>query len=65
MYKYILEQAGNINWMALFSLVTFFVVFSITVILALRSDKKLLRKMANLPLEADHSLTSETQHYEK
>lgn len=65
MYKYILETAGDINWMALFSLLTFFVVFSLTIVITLRSDKKSIRKMASLPLESDYSLTSETQHHEK
>jgi hypothetical protein len=59
MYKYILEQAGNINWMAVFSLVTFFFIFGMSVLLALRKDKSFTNKMAAMPLD-DNSLTSET-----
>ncbi len=59
MYKYILEQAGNINWMAVFALTTFVFVFLLSVVLILRRDKGYISKMASMPLD-DHSLTSET-----
>ena len=39
MYKYILEQAGNINWMAVFALSTFVFVFLNSILLILRKDK--------------------------
>ena len=58
MYKYILEQAGDINWMAMFSLTTFFFVFSISLILALRKDKKHIEHMAHIPLD-DYQATTE------
>jgi type IV secretory pathway VirB10-like protein len=38
MAKYILQEAGNFNWMAIFALLTFLTVFSIGVWLALRKD---------------------------
>ncbi len=50
MYKYILESAGDINWMALFALITFFSVFGISAIMVFRKDKETLSHIANLPL---------------
>lgn len=51
MYKYILEGAGDINWMALFALVTFFTIFSLALYLIFRQDKDFSQHMASLPLE--------------
>lgn len=51
MYKYILDQAGDINWMAIFALSTFFIIFSISLILVLRKDKAQMQHMASLPLD--------------
>ena len=56
MAKYILEQAGNINWMAVFALLTFMTVFIISVVLVFRKDKEHITHMASLPLEDDHSI---------
>jgi len=53
MYKYILESAGNINWMALFALLTFFFVFSVSIYMAFVKDKAELRHVAELPLSDD------------
>jgi cbb3-type cytochrome oxidase subunit 3 len=53
MYKYILETAGNINWMALFALLTFFFVFTLSIYMAFIKDKKELEEVANLPLMDD------------
>ncbi|MEO0337689.1 MAG: CcoQ/FixQ family Cbb3-type cytochrome c oxidase assembly chaperone [Bacteroidota bacterium] len=53
MFKYILESAGNINWMAIASLLTFFTVFTVSAVLAFKQDKTFINKMANLPLEED------------
>lgn len=53
MYKYILESAGNINWMALFALITFFSVFMISIWLVFRDCKDYISKMEHLPLEDD------------
>ena len=55
MYKYILEAAGNINWMALFALVTFFFVFSMSVYLAFVKDKRELTRISELPLLEDET----------
>lgn len=50
MFKYILE-GSNINWMAIFALVTFFLVFLISTIVILGRNKNFTEKMAHLPLE--------------
>lgn len=54
MYKYILESAGNINWMALFALLTFVIVFLTSAVMAFRKDKKTLNHIASLPLDGDN-----------
>ena len=51
MYKYILESAGNINWMALFALLTFFTVFTVSAIMIFRRDKETLQHISRLPLD--------------
>ncbi|HMQ08723.1 MAG TPA: hypothetical protein PKC30_15595 [Saprospiraceae bacterium] len=54
MAKYILEAAGNINWMAVFSLVTFMAIFITSSILILRRNSDYIEKMSNMPLNDDH-----------
>ncbi len=51
MAKYILEGAGNINWMAIFSLITFLTVFSVGAWMAFRKNNAVIKRMENLPLE--------------
>ena len=58
MYKYILESAGNINWMALFALLTFFIVFSMSIYLAFMKNKDELQEVANLPLSEDDPINN-------
>jgi hypothetical protein len=58
MYKYILETAGNINWMAVFALLTFFIVFSMSVYLAFIKNSEELREVANLPLAEDDPINN-------
>ena len=53
MYKYILETAGNINWMALFALLTFFFVFSMSIYLAFIKKEDELKEVAQLPLDSE------------
>jgi len=53
MYKYILETAGNINWMALFALLTFMTIFLISVWMVFRDNKSYIERMSNLPLDED------------
>lgn len=58
MYKYILEAAGDINWMALFALLTFLFVFVTAALLVFRKSSEQLKHIASLPLEED-SLNNE------
>lgn len=53
MYKYILERAGEINWMAMFALMTFFFIFSLSAYLAFKKDRRELRRISDLPLLED------------
>ena len=53
MYKYILEMAGNINWMAIFALITFFAIFTIAVVLVLGKSRSFSDRMARMPLEEE------------
>ena len=55
MYKYLLETAGNINWMALFALLTFMFVFVTAAILVFRKSTDQLNHIASLPLEEDYT----------
>lgn len=57
MYKHILETAGNINWMALFALITFFIIFTMSIYLAFVKDGKELQHIANLPLADDEPIS--------
>ncbi len=53
MYKYILEAAGNINWMGLFALLTFMFVFVTSAILILTKNTETIEYIAGLPLGDD------------
>ena len=55
MYKHILESAGNINWMAICALITFFTLFIIVIVTVFGNNKAYIEKMSNLPLDDDHS----------
>ena len=59
MYKYILQGAGDINWMALFALLTFFALFLISAIAIFGSSKTYIEKMSNLPLDDNYTNTNE------
>jgi len=58
MYKYILESAGDINWMAMFALLTFVFVFTVAVIQVLRRNSKHIRHMSELPLLDDQEINN-------
>ncbi len=51
MFKYIIERAGDVNWMGIFALITFFAMFVISSFVILRSRPDYIRKMSNMPLE--------------
>jgi len=62
MYKHLLDQiSGNIDWMALSSLVLFFLVFSMVVYVALAERKAHVDYMAGLPLRDDDDNHQESQ----
>ena len=54
MYKYILQEAGDINWMAIFALLTFMWLFIVSAITIFRKSKDFIDHMAHLPLEDDN-----------
>lgn len=64
MFKYILESAGDINWMAIASLLTFMAVFIISAVMAFRSQPAFIDRMANLPLEEPNPLNAENDRHE-
>lgn len=51
MFKYILAEGENINWMALFALLTFFCMFLVSVVTVFGNKNKLYKHMAELPLD--------------
>lgn len=53
MYKYILQSVENINWLAVASLLIFFVIFLVSAMWALTSEKDYVDKMSRLPLDDD------------
>ena len=53
MAKYILEGAGNINWMAIFALLTFVIILTVSALLAFRKNNPVIKRMENLPLDDD------------
>lgn len=59
MFKYILSNAGNINWMAIFALLTFFFMFVISTVTILRRNPGFIQKMSHLPLEDSNPITTE------
>ncbi|MCR9102953.1 MAG: hypothetical protein NXI25_23575 [bacterium] len=66
MFKYILEGAGNINWMAIASLLTFMAVFLVSAMMAFRSKPAFIDKMANMPLDdSNPSFNAENDRHEK
>ena len=62
MYKYILEGAGDINWMAIFALVTFVAIFLIGTITILRRDAGFIDKMSRMPLDDNNPQTNENNN---
>lgn len=54
MFKHILASGGdNINWMAIFSLLTFFAMFTIGIIAVWGKSKAYVQHMAELPLDEE------------
>jgi len=53
MYKHILAGVGDINWMAIFALLTFFWLFVVSAITVFRRSKSFIDHMAHLPLDEE------------
>jgi cbb3-type cytochrome oxidase subunit 3 len=51
MYRHILESLDNIQAYPLFSLLLFFTFFVAIIIWVVKSDKKYINKLKNLPLD--------------
>lgn len=56
MAKYLLESAGNINWMALFAMLTFMFIFITSVVLMFRKNDEHIKHMSNLPLDEENQI---------
>jgi len=66
MYKHILEQAGQVNWMAIAALLTFVTVFVVSAVLIFKKDRAFIDRMAAMPLdESDYPTYETTQQYEQ
>ena len=51
MYKYILESASDIDWMAILPLIIFFVFFTATIVVTMRKEKRYIDHMKQMPLD--------------
>lgn len=51
MFKYILQNAGDINWLAVVALVLFFAVFLFGSVWVLTRKKDFVEKISRLPLD--------------
>jgi len=61
MFKYILENAGDMSTMALIPLVLFFMLFVGISALAMMKNKKYIERMSHLPFEDSISENAETK----
>jgi len=61
MYKHILESAGNINWMAIGALITFFTIFVVSAILVFIKDSSYLKTMSEMPLDKVNSFSKNNE----
>lgn len=56
MYKYLLESAGDINWMAVFPLIVFIAFFSIVILVTFLRKKEHISHLAQLPFDHDSQI---------
>ncbi|MDX1477923.1 MAG: hypothetical protein R3301_09475 [Saprospiraceae bacterium] len=61
MYKYILENAGNIQVLALIPLVIFFMVFVGAMIMTMVRNRSYIERMAHLPFDESDPDKNETR----
>jgi hypothetical protein len=59
MYKYILAESGNINWMAMFALLTFFFMFVLTIWVVFKKSPEHIKEMEQLPLSDSFTAKNE------
>lgn len=64
MYKYILERAGDIEWMAIASMLIFTTIFAIVIIRTIFAKKDFIDKMARMPLDENDSLEKKVTSHE-
>lgn len=55
MYKYILESASQIDWMAIIPLIIFFSFFTMTIIVTMKKKEGFINHMKNLPFENEEA----------
>ncbi len=60
MFKYILAEGSDINWMSLFALVTFFALFTVVIILLFFRDKVFYQRMSDLPLDKNDTFSDKS-----
>ncbi len=60
MFKFLL-QGEDINWMAVFGLITFVLLFIVIVLVAFFRDSAFMNKMARMPLENEDATASQTE----
>jgi hypothetical protein len=65
MYQHILKNAGNINWMAIGALLTFFTIFVVSAILILKKESSYLKKMSEMPLDRPNISGTNNESHEK
>ena len=51
MFKYILQTAGDINWLAVVALVMFFAIFLFSTVWIMTRNKDYVEKVSRLPLD--------------
>ena len=62
MFRNIIEEIGGVGLYGLISLLTFFLVFTVMVIWAMRLKKPYIDNMKNLPLDSDSPSTHSGEH---
>lgn len=51
MFKYILQNEGDINWLAIVALVLFFAIFLLSTVWVITRKKDYVDKVSRLPLD--------------
>ncbi|HFC01241.1 MAG TPA: CcoQ/FixQ family Cbb3-type cytochrome c oxidase assembly chaperone [Phaeodactylibacter sp.] len=64
MYKYIIEKAGDFDWMAIVSMLIFTTIFVIVLLRVIFAKKDFIDKMARMPLDENDSLEKKITGHE-